>query len=415
MIYFLYRAFSFLVYLVVFPYGRMRAAQGSKLWEGRLGLIAKEESKDIWMHAASVGEAKVVCSLVEYLKSRRPNLSIHVTTMTSTGFQIATKQCTYERITFSYFPLDTSGAVRRTLDALSPRMIIVAETEIWPCLVRSASMRSIPIVLANARMSTRAFKRYRYIAGFMARLLTRYDRFFFKTEEDAERYGRFGVVDTKGEVAGDMKFDAPVVARTPEKLSAIRETAKVPADAFLIVAGSTRPGEEEMLLDVYSKLLDEYPDTYLIVAPRHVERSDEIRSFIATRGVDCRTYGEEKENDAHMILVDRLGLLNELYLAASVSFVGGTLVDLGGHNLLEPVWAGSPVLFGPSINNVKEAAAYIQKHNYGAMVADADELYAILKKTRTGDKCYSTKRENNPDNSATAVVGDYILSRLSHA
>ncbi len=110
-----------------------------------------------------------------------------------------------------------------------------------------------------------------------------------------------------------------------------------------------------------------------------------------------------------------LGLLNDLYLAASVSFVGGTLADLGGHNLLEPVWAGSPVLFGPSIANVKEAAAYIETHHYGAMVKDSDELLSVLKKVRAGDILFATKQTNSPDNSATAAVGEYILSRLSHA
>jgi 3-deoxy-D-manno-octulosonic-acid transferase len=365
------------------------------------------------MHAASVGEAKVICSLVEYLRKSSPDLKIHLTTMTSTGFEMASKQCTSKGVTFSYFPIDTPGAVKRTLDALEPRMIVVAETEIWPCLVRSAYRREIPIVLANARMSAKAFKRYKYIAGFMARLLQKYDRFFFKTTEDAERYRQFGVSEARGVVAGDMKFDAPIQPRTPESVARIRKTVQVPDDAFLIVAGSTRPGEEALLLDVYRRLHEEIPDIYLIIAPRHIERSDEIRSLFGDKGVAYRTYGDSG-NGEHLILVDRLGLLNELYQAASISFVGGTLVDLGGHNLLEPVWAGSPVLFGPSLGNVAEAAAYIQRHNYGGLVKDSDELYSVLKKAADGDILYATKKTSSPENSATAAAGDYILSRLSH-
>ncbi|HKK21824.1 MAG TPA: hypothetical protein VJ983_10160, partial [candidate division Zixibacteria bacterium] len=130
-------------------------------------------------------------------------------------------------------------------------------------------------------------------------------------------------------------------------------------------------------------------------------------------GVVFRTYGDVG-NGEHLILVDRLGLLNELYQAASISFVGGTLVDLGGHNLLEPVWAGSPVLFGPSLGNVAEAAGYIRNHNFGGLVKDSDELYSVLKKVAGGDILYATKKTSSPENSATAAVGDYILSRLSH-
>ncbi len=300
----LYRFLMFLAYVVVYPFARIRAAQGNKLWQGRLGLIARTSPKDIWMHAASVGEAKVICSLVDYLKNARPKMSIHVTTMTSTGFDIATKQCAYEDVTFSYFPIDTTGAVRRTLNALSPSMIVVAETEIWPCLVKSAYSRNIPIVLTNARMSVRAFNRYKYMAGLLSSLLTRYDRFFFKTAEDAERFRQFGVSDAKGEVAGDMKFDAPILPRTPERLAEIRHSLNVPDNAFLIVAGSTRPGEEEALLDVYRSLQGQNPDVYLVLAPRHLDRCEEIRSLMATRGIAYRTYGSEEADD-HLILVDQ--------------------------------------------------------------------------------------------------------------
>ncbi len=414
MILLLYRVFTFLVYLIAYPFGRIRVAQGNDLWRGRLGLIDHCGPVDIWMHAASVGEAKVICYLVDYLKAKQPSLRIHVTTMTATGYAIARQQCARDGVTFSFFPIDTTGAIKRTLEAIAPRMIVVAETEIWPCLIHAAHERAIPIVLTNARMSVRAFGRYRHIAGFLADLLRKYARFFFKTAEDAERFRQFGVSESQGTVAGDMKFDAPMMARSAETMSSIRRKSHIPEDAFLIVAGSTRPGEEVVLAEVFTRLSADFPDVSLLIAPRHVERSDEIGALLTSRGLAFRIYNAP-DNGEHVVLVDRLGLLNEFYLAASISFVGGTLADLGGHNLLEPVWAGSPVIFGPSTGNVKEAAEYILKHNYGVQIRNADGLYSALKKARMGDILYATKKTNSPDNSATAMVGEYILSGLSHA
>jgi tRNA (guanine-N7-)-methyltransferase len=292
-------------------------------------------------------------------------------------------------------------------------MIVIAETEIWPNLITTAAQREIPVVLVNGRMSDKAFGRYRLIRNSIRDLLSSYDKFFFKTQKDRESFAYFGVQDDRAIVAGDMKFDAPLALRSEGRIREIRSRAGVGEDEFLLVAGSTRSGEEEQLIRIYHLLKGNYSKLRLMLAPRHVERATEIGALL--RAVDCPyiVYGDSQESQG-VILVDRMGFLNDLYMAADVAFVGGTLVDVGGHNLLEPVWAGTPVLFGPYLSNVQDAADYILKHDYGAGVSSADELRTVLISILDGQRSFETKSENDLRQSPTAIAGDYVLERLSH-
>jgi len=410
----LYKFAARLIHMSCYPYGRIQADRGSLLWKGRLGLTAGSGPNDIWLHAASVGEVRVISYLVDFLLHEEPSLRIHITAMTKAGFAMALKLFTQDNFSLSYFPFDSPAIVRRTLDAVKPRMLVLAETEIWPNLITEAADRKIPVLLVNARMSEKAFGKYKLIRRSLGKLLRTYDHFFFKTDGDAERYKYFGIEPERVSLAGDMKFDAPLLERSEGRRRQIRERAGIPADAFVIVAGSTRPGEEAILLDVFDRLGREKEGIALVIAPRHVERFDEIAGNLRERGIAFGVYGEPN-GGANVVLVDRVGVLNDLYLAADVSFVGGTLVDIGGHNILEPVWAGCPVFFGPSLDNVRDAAQYITESNYGAMVADADELYLRLKNVADGDTIYSVKESIDTGHSPTVMAGRYILERLRNA
>lgn len=424
MLMWLYRWLAAFIYGIAYLFGRGKVAAGNKLWQGRLGLIDKSGPVDIWLHASSAGEVRVIGYLIDYLKARRPELRLHITVMTSAGFQTAANKA--HSVTF--FPIDAGPATRRTFEAINPTLLVIAETEIWPNLVNSARKRSVPLIMVNGRMTQHAFDSYRRIQGSMCRVLESYDRFFFKTTEDSERYQFFGVPESKLQVVGDMKFDAPIVERTPGMRADIRNRFSIPEDAFLIVAGSTRSGEETVLAAVYTKLRFNHDNIFMILAPRHVQRADSIVADLLAQGLDISVM---RAADAaggltgtacgltgtacNLILVDRMGLLNDLYVAADVAFVGGTLVNIGGHNLLEPVWAGTPVLFGPSIHNVTEAAGYVTKHGYGAMVTDEDDLTAYLEKMLTGELDFNSRTSRDTSQSPSAIAGDYILSRLSNA
>ncbi|MEW6411818.1 MAG: glycosyltransferase N-terminal domain-containing protein [Candidatus Zixiibacteriota bacterium] len=409
-----YKTFSRLIYWSCYLYAKGRADGGSKLWKGRLGILPGNSKADVWLHAASVGEVKVAGYLIDYLLKKNADLRIHITTMTQTGYDTAVELYTNKNTSFSFFPIDTPAALERTVNSLSPGIVVITETEIWPNFICELSKRGIPVVLVNARMTEKALGKYKWIRPVMKKLLNKYERFFYKTEDDSKRYLELGVDASRGEVVGDMKFDAPLLERTESIISDVRSRAGVPGDAFLFVAGSTRPGEEAIIANVHKELSFEHKNLVTIIAPRHIERADEIKQLLDSKWIPFRIYGAD-QNGATMILVDRLGLLNELYLAANLAFVGGTLVDIGGHNILEPVWAGCPVLFGPSLYNVNEAAEYIRRRNYGGLVRSEEDLLSVLKKCLSGDIIYSTKRSGDLKQSATATAGDFILEKMKNA
>ncbi|MCD6249497.1 MAG: hypothetical protein J7J98_04100 [candidate division Zixibacteria bacterium] len=409
----LYRIFARFIYLLLYPVGRWRAAGGDDLWRGRLALECDVKPVDIWMHAASVGEVKVLANLVTYLKETLPEIRIHITTMTRTGMATA-QTIMADKASVSAFPIDSTPAVTRKLALLQPQMIIVAETEIWPNLIRLATRQDIMLVLVNGRMTERSLSRYLRFKSSLGRLLAGYDRFFFKSEGDRDRFSRFGLDPARIEVTGDMKFDAPFIERSETRVNETRGQLGIGGDDFLIVAGSTRPGEESLLLGIFTQLKINYPGLRLTLAPRHLERLNEVKKILAESGLNFTTLGETV-SDSDVILVDRMGVLNSLYEAADLAFVGGTLVDIGGHNLLEPVWALTPVVYGPSLNNVIEAAEYIECHNYGVRVDSVDELKTIIEDVIAGRRDFSVRDRSDLEQSVVATVGRYILEQFAHA
>ena len=410
---FLYRQLTTLIYLIAFPVLRLKAVSGNLKWCHRLGLIPTEQSYDIWLHASSVGEVKVISHLLHYLRDKKPKLRMRLTVMTDAGFKVAQK-LSIPDLAVGYLPLDNFSVIRRTMKIINPAMLVIAETEIWPNLIMEANHRSVPLVLVNGRMTDRAFQRYSRVPGFMRHLLEKYNHFFFKTDGDASRYQQLGVTEEQSTVAGDMKFDAPLLPRSEGRRAEIRHRLGVGEQDFMIVAGSTRKGEETLLLEALATRLSAEDSTglRLVIAPRHLERIDEVKQVCIDAGVRYAIYGDS-DLKATVILINQMGLLNDLYLASDISFVGGTLVDIGGHNLLEPVWAGCPVLFGPSVGNVEEAATYILSNNYGAQVSSGSKLAEVIAHVQTGEIKFAIKSDESLSDSATARAGDFILGRLN--
>jgi len=412
---FLYKLITFLIYYTLYPVARKKAAKGNVLWRGRLGFIDPVGPKSIWMHAASVGEVKVLDYLINYLTKQNKSLTIHATVMTPAGLKTAIKLFgdKSDCVTFSCFPLDAPPVIRRTLDIIKPALLVIAETEIWPNLITQAAGRNIPIILINGRMSEKASKRYRFIRSMLTRLLAQYDHFFFKTESDYMRFRKYGVSPDRSVIAGDMKFDAPLLPRSEGRRSEMRFRAGIAADNFLLVAGSTRPGEEIFLANTFRVVHAKYRHFRMIIAPRHIDRAGELISLLKEKGIPCETYGHTSRTNG-IVVVDRMGILNDLYMMADLAFVGGTLVDIGGHNILEPVWAGTPVIFGPYLSNVADAADYILENNYGEKVQSESDLTELLIQAIAGNISFTVKTENSRDESSTAIVGEYILKRLKN-
>lgn len=420
MLFLIYKVMTFIIYCAVYPYGKLRASFGSKVWRDRLGLPSADSSNGgvsgdpvIWMHAASVGEVRILNILINYLLKGDLKLGLHVTTVTATGYETAV-ELFGKAATVSRFPLDAPPVMRRAFDNIRPSMVVIAETEIWFNMLNEALKRSIPLILINGRMSARAFDRYRMIRKTVARFLSQYDRLFVKTDEDARRYATFDVAPDCLKTVGDMKFDAPLANRSEGRRQELRSRVGADEKVFLFVAGSTRPGEEELLARLYRELRHDFDPLRMIIAPRHVERIGEIKQILQRQRLSFSTYLDGGTAQS-IILVDRMGMLTDLYLAADLAFVGGTLAELGGHNLLEPVWAGTPVLFGPSLDNVHEAAEYILGNKFGARVESVDELIHAVRSVMQGNLEFAIKDKESMSHSPTAVIGRYLTEKMNNA
>jgi len=329
----------------------------------------------IWVHAVSVGEALAVAPLLKELRARFPGRRLLVSTTTRTGQETAGQRLDCD-VTF-YFPLDFSFACRRLLDAVQPALIVIAETEIWPNFLRQARRHGARVVFVNGRISDRSFRSYRRWRFFLRRALAPVDSFLMQTEEDARRIRELGAAAERVVVGGNLKFDLPAPAR-PTFLSELETLAR---GAPIVVAGSTLAKEEEQVLDAL-QLTGEIEGrcSLLVLAPRHPERFDEVVALLERRGLayirrsQWRTDGPPPD----VVLLDTLGELAGAYAAASVAFVGGSLVPAGGHNPIEPALWGKPIIFGPAMENFRAIAAALLEARGAFQVRSADELGILL-------------------------------------
>jgi 3-deoxy-D-manno-octulosonic-acid transferase len=344
-----------LAWLPAFVLRRRAGGYGADVSQ-RLGRFAPglPPAPRCWVHAVSVGEAAAAAPLVEALMARRPDLAIVLTTVTPTGARLVRDRLG-DRVTHRYFPVDLSGPVRRALDAVRPELFVGMETELWPNFLRALHRRRIPSVIANGRISDRSFRRYRLVRVLMARALAHVSAFAMQSEEDARRIVALGAPPDRVLVTGNLKSDLRP-AGPPEP--AWRERLALADGDLLWVAGSTHRGEEAPVLDAWIALRAREPRLRLVLAPRHPERAEEVERLAASRGVTAvrrSAVPPVPPRDA-VVVLDTVGELADLYGWADLAFVGGSLVAVGGHNVLEPALWGKPVLFGPHTGNFRDAA-----------------------------------------------------------
>jgi 3-deoxy-D-manno-octulosonic-acid transferase len=311
---------------------------------------AKQDS--IWVHAVSVGEVLAVSQLITELKNAYPEAQIFVSTTTATGQRLARERFGEDRCFF--MPLDLGFAVRAYLDALKPRLLILAETEFWPNLLHLADKRRTAIAIVNARISDRSFPRYHRFRWFFQRVLSQVDLFLAQTAADAQRLREIGAAPERVRVSGNLKFDmrpSPAAKLAQELRSAITR------DSPVIVCGSTAEGEEELLLRAFIELQRHFPGTVMIVAPRHPERFDKVANLIASFDIPFvrrSSWATTCPISGGVFLLDSVGELASVYALADIAFVGGSLVPTGGHNILEPAQYGAAIVVGPHTFNFRE-------------------------------------------------------------
>src|SRR5690554_998231 len=344
-----YRLLVVLVTPLALIYFRWKIAGPRELrahWRERLGRIPDISQPVLWLHAASVGEVNAVSALIKALLERYPDHRLAVSTITLTGRAELLRRFG-DSVSCVFAPLDTPFAVRRWLDRLQPRLAMVAETEIWPELYHGCHKRSIPIVLVNARLTPKAMRRYQRFRSLFRDALTAVRLAICQSQADAGRFGQLGLEPERIAVSGNLKFDLAVPGNLGESVRALRtQWGNRPA----WVAGSTRPGEEEIVLAAHRRLLEQRTEALLVLAPRHPERSAAVARLITRAGLGWQAIGEPVTTASSVVLVDRIGVLNACYAAASTAFVGGSLVDIGGHNLLEPAALGKAVIAGPELH-----------------------------------------------------------------
>nr|WP_324291911.1 glycosyltransferase N-terminal domain-containing protein [uncultured Ilyobacter sp.] len=338
----------------------------------------KNQGKDyVWIHCASVGEINLSESLVrEFLENT--DFKVLITMMTDTGR--ATAEAKYKddkNIDLLYFPLDDFFKIREILSKINLKALVIIETEIWPNLIRMSSEKS-KVVFVNGRISDKSFKSYKRISFYLKKLFSKVSFFLMQTEEDKNRIIDIGASAEKVVNFGNLKFDVKLTDFTEEDLYKIRKELGL-ENRKIFVAGSTRNDEEEYILDAYDRL----NDYFLILVPRHIERTADIEERLLKNRYRYEKWssmsGGVKE-DTQVLLVDQMGILRKLYAICDVAFVGGTLVNIGGHSLIEPLYYRKPPIFGKYLQNVKEISKEITHRKIGYKVENTQEFIKAVQK-----------------------------------
>jgi 3-deoxy-D-manno-octulosonic-acid transferase len=347
-------------------------------WRERVGLDAEgPKPAGVWVHAVSVGEVQAALPLLKALMEGHPNLGVLVTTTTPTG-AVRLRELLGERVAHRYMPYDLGPILRRLLDRLAPRLVVVMETEIWPNLIAVCERRGIPLVLANARLSARSAAGYARFGAFTARTLRRISLIAAQSEADASRFIALGAKPERVRVTGSVKFDVTPPASLRDRSEAIRRLWG--STRLVWVAGSTHEGEEEAVLEAHERIRREIPDALLVLVPRHPERFPRVAALVRRHrfSLVARTEDRSCAADTAVFLGDTMGELAVFLGAADAAFIGGSLVGVGGHNLLEAAAAGLPVAVGPHTFNFAEITELLVERGAAVRVAGPEALAEVM-------------------------------------
>jgi 3-deoxy-D-manno-octulosonic-acid transferase len=391
----MYLAYSLLLSLgliVLIPHFLFQALAHGKYIAGlrqRLGSVPPVDGKPvIWLHCVSVGETQAARPLAKRLKQQFPHHALVVSTITLTGQTLARDVFRNQAASVFYFPFDWRWTVRRALKSVNPAVVLIMETELWPNFLRECDARHIPVALVNGRISRQSFRRYRLIKFFLRRVLSSLSIAVMQSETDAERLKALGMANDRLFNAGNLKFDAELSSELTSKTEEIRRRFAVDSNLPLILAASTHAPEEAIIIESIQKLRQKQP-VRLMLAPRHPERFNEVAGLLQQSGLSwTRRTNPPNPNDADagVILLDTIGELPATYALAEIVFVGGSIVDKGGHNVLEPAAEGATVVTGAHTHNfhaivelMNEAGALVQLPALEDAAASAELAYVFEK------------------------------------
>jgi 3-deoxy-D-manno-octulosonic-acid transferase len=330
--------------------------------------VARPSGPLVWMHGASVGEFLAVLPVVERMRAR--GLTVLLTTGTVTSAELAEKRLPTGAI-HQFVPLDMPRFITRFLDYWHPDLALFVESELWPNIILSASARQIPMILVNGRMSERSCGRWRYFPKTIETLLRRFDLCLVRTPNDAKRFGALGA--PRVSITGNLKFDVPALPVDARKLAALTDATR---GRTVVVAASTHPGEESVVVDAHRRLKITCPDLLTIIAPRHPERGAAIAEVAATANLRAalRSRGASPAGEIDIYVFDTLGELGLIYQLAPIVFMGGSLVRHGGQNPIEAIKFGAAILHGPHVSNFSDIYDELDRTGAAVLVTDAGEL-----------------------------------------
>ena len=377
----LYRMLFFIFSIGYLPFfffkGKHREGFAERLgWIPRKVQLKLAGKKVVWIHAVSVGESILALHFLEALKKEQPSVTILITVTTPTAREMVQKKKKDEDVLL-YLPVDFKGAVRRFADAVKPAALVLFETEIWPNLIWELSDRQVPIFIVNGRISEKALHAYQKVSFFLKPILNRIRKIGAQDETMKRRFLDLGADPARVEVTDNLKYalrpDTGPAAPWAEKIRSVFGKSKM----FLLIAGSTHEGEEELLFNLYPTLAASDRDFRMLLAPRHVERVPAVLEKARALGVPAERLSEARwtaDSLAPVLILDKMGVLSGLYAEAEAVFIGGSLVPVGGHNPTEPAVFGKAVLFGPHMQNFQEMAEEFVRSNAALRIQSAEEL-----------------------------------------
>ncbi|HDY87930.1 MAG TPA: 3-deoxy-D-manno-octulosonic acid transferase [bacterium] len=381
----LYTALTWLLVIITYPVGLLLALFGRSQLLNHFKLptdIPQDGNIRLWIHAASVGEAGIAVSMAGEVKKSCPEALVFISTITVTGLEkvhLLNKSSAKNLVDYTFLaPIDCPVITQKFVKYIIPTSFILVETEIWPSLIYSLHKKGVPITIINGKLSRRAFRRYMFFRKSIKIIVQKISLFCVQSRTFAKRFTLLGVPSDRIKIIGNIKFDS-----LPEPLDydteAIRLDMGIPLKVKVFVAGSTRPGEEEVLARSFTNILEKYPDTVMILVPRHLNRVSEVEKILDDNGLKYvkRTSGERLDSfDCSILLLDTMGELVSAYACADIAFVGGSLGDFGGHNPMEPAAFGIPVLFGPYMEQT--GSKELLSKGAAALVHDEEELAGMI-------------------------------------
>ena len=356
-------------------------------WKERFGYLenAEHDNPLIWIHAVSVGEVRAAQPLVDALRREYPGFQIMITTMTPTGADTVL-ELYGKSVVHRYVPYDFPGAVKRFIRATRPGFLMVMETELWPNLFYYCRINNVPVILVNGRMSVYSARRYKLVASLTNTTLEHLSLIGVQSMSDAERFVSLGARTDKISVTGNLKFDFALPEDFQSRFESSRQGWASTRPVW--IAASTHLGEETTLLQAHARILHEFPDCLLIIAPRHPERFREVAGLCEKSGFSFvqRTAQTRPDESKRIFILDTLGELIYYYALSRLAFVGGSLVRVGGHNMLEPASLGIPMIYGPYIYNFHEIGTRLQQVGAARVIHNEYELAKEVNRLLSNEK-----------------------------